>query len=473
MEKDYDIGVIGLAVMGQNLVLNIESNDYNVAVYNRTKSKTRDFIKQRAKDKDIKGTYSLEELVNSLTKPRKIMLMVKAGKPVDLVIDSLIPLLDEGDIIIDGGNSYYQDTDRRYQRLKEAGLRYLGTGVSGGEYGALHGPSIMPGGDESAYKEVSDILEAAAAETESGPCVSYLGPKSAGHYVKMVHNGIEYGVMELISEVYDIMRKLLAKKPGEISDYFKVWNQEHQSYLMEITAEILKREDPITNQPLINIILDKAKQKGTGKWSAQDALDLGIAIPTITAGVKARCLSALKSDREKISQEFKRDINFTGEEAEFISYLEDALYVGVIISYAEGFKLLEAASKEYEYQLDFAEIARIWEDGCIIRSDFLKPIQKAYKRDRELLNLIIASEFKAKITKRIEGLRQVVSRVKLEGIAIPALNNALDYFDSLSSEELPANLIQGQRDYFGAHTYQRKDKEGTFHTEWQDIHNID
>jgi len=473
VENNYDIGVIGLAVMGQNLVLNIESNDYKVAVYNRTGSKTQEFIKQRANDKQIKGTYDLEELVKSLAKPRKIMLMVKAGKAVDLVIDSLEPLLDEGDIIIDGGNSYYRDTDRRYQRLKEVGIHYLGTGVSGGEYGALYGPSIMPGGDESAYKEVSEILEAAAAETESGSCVSYLGPKSAGHYVKMVHNGIEYAVMEVISEVYDIMRKLLAKKAGEISDYFKSWNQEHQSYLMEITYEILKREDSITNQPLINIILDKAKQKGTGKWSAQDALDLGIAIPTITAGVKARCLSALKSDREKISQEFKGDVNFTGDEVEFINNLEDALYIGVIISYAEGFKLLQAASEEYEYQLDFAEIARIWEDGCIIKSAFLKPIQKAYKRDRELLNLIIAPEFKTNISKRINGLRQVVSQVKLEGIAIPALNNALDYFDSLSSRELPANLIQGQRDYFGAHTYQRKDKKGTFHTEWQDIENIE
>ena len=473
MEKDYDIGVIGLAVMGQNLVLNIESNDYKVAVYNRTGSKTKEFIKQRANNKNIKATYTLKELVNSLAKPRKILLMVKAGQPVDLVIDSLLPLLDEDDIIIDGGNSYYKDTNLRHQKLKKAGIRYLGTGVSGGEYGALYGPSIMPGGDESAYQEVSDILEDAAAQTKSGACVSYLGPNSAGHYVKMVHNGIEYGVMEVISEIYDIMRKLLAKQPEKISDYFKAWNQEHQSYLIEITYEILKRKDPITNQPLINVILDKAKQKGTGKWSAQDALDLGIAIPTITAGVKARCLSALKSDREKISQEFSRDINFAGDESEFIRNLEDALYIAVIIAYAEGFKLLQAASKEYQYQLDFAEIARIWEDGCIIRSSFLKPIQKAYKSNRELLNLIIAPEFKTEISKRIEGLRKVVSQVKLQGIAIPALNSALDYFDSLTSKELPANLIQGQRDYFGAHTYQRKDKEGTFHTEWQDIHNID
>ena len=405
------------------------------------------------------------------------MLMVKAGAPVDMVIDSLVPLLEENDIIIDGGNSYYKDTERRFKKLAEKNIRFLGTGISGGEYGALHGPSIMPGGDKSAYQEVEAILVDAAAETEDGPCVTYLGPVSAGHYVKMVHNGIEYGVMEIISEIYDIMRKILALQPEKMSQLFKKWNREHQAYLIEITHEILERKDPDTDKPLINVILDKAKQKGTGKWSVQDALDLGIPIPVITAGVKARCFSSLKEERQIINREFGQEeiaenSRLDLAEEELIGMLEDALYVAVVVAYAEGMKLLQVASEEYDYDLDLSAIGRIWEDGCIVRSSLLKPIQQSYQNDQDLINLIIAPYFKEKISEKISGLRQLVSQVKKTGIPVPALNAALDYLDSLRSKELPANMIQAQRDYFGAHTYQRKDKEGSFHTEWQDIHNI-
>ncbi|MFW6389780.1 MAG: NADP-dependent phosphogluconate dehydrogenase [Halanaerobiales bacterium] len=476
MNKKYDIGIIGLAVMGQNFVLNIESHGHSVAVYNRTASRTDGFIEERARDKQIKPTYNLEELVNSLSRPRKVMLMVKAGKPVDIVIDNLIPHLEEDDIIIDGGNSHFKDTERRYQKLKKRGIRYLGTGISGGEYGALHGPSIMPGGDESAYEEVEDIFTDVAAQTEDGPCVTYLGPESAGHYVKMVHNGIEYGVMALLSEVYDIMRKILNLEPEAMSKYFREWDKYHKSYLVEITYEILERKDEETGNPLINIILDRAKQKGTGKWSVQDALDLGIPIPTINAAVNARSLSAIKEERIKIGKEFggldKSEIDKIMNKANFIDNLEDALYSGIVIAYAEGMKLLQEASIEYDFELDLADIARIWEDGCIIRSALLKPIQKAYKEEKDLTNLIISSQFKEEIREKVEGLRKIVNQVKKAGVPIPAMNSALDYFDILRAKEMPASLIQGQRDYFGAHTYERRDKEGTFHTEWQDIHNM-
>ncbi|MFW6308595.1 MAG: NADP-dependent phosphogluconate dehydrogenase [bacterium] len=477
MTQKYDIGIIGLAVMGQNFVLNIESNGHSVAVYNRTASRTENFVAQRAENKQVKPTYSLEELVNSLSRPRKVMLMVKAGRPVDIVIDNLIPLLEEDDIIIDGGNSYFKDTERRHQKLKEKGIRYLGTGISGGEYGALHGPSIMPGGDETAYSEVEDIFTDVAARTEDGPCVTYLGPRSAGHYVKMVHNGIEYGVMALLSEVYDIMRKVLDMEPEEMSKYFRQWDEYHQSYLVEITYEILDRKDEETGKPLIDIILDRAKQKGTGKWSAQDALDLGIPVPTINAAVNARALSAVKDERQVIGDEFGGLVESAVEEikkdTDFIEKLEDALYSGIVIAYAEGLKLLQEASREYDYNLNLAEIARIWEDGCIIRSALLKPIQKAFKEDEDLINLIMSSQFKDEIKDKVRGLRETAVAAKTAGIPVPAMNAALDYFDIIRAKEMPANLIQGQRDYFGAHTYERRDKEGTFHTEWQDIHNIE
>ncbi|HPZ29365.1 MAG TPA: NADP-dependent phosphogluconate dehydrogenase [Defluviitoga sp.] len=466
-----DIGVVGMAVMGQNLALNIESKGYKVAVYNRDGDRTKKFIEERAKSKNILGTYTYEELANSLKKPRKIMLMVKAGKPVDDVIEQLLPNLEKGDIIIDGGNSHYKDTNRRFKYLQDKGIRFLGTGISGGEYGALHGPSIMPGGDKSAYEEMKDIFEAIAAKTEDGPCVAYLGPSSSGHYVKMVHNGIEYAIMELISEAYDIMRKVFRLSADEMHEIFKKWNDEHKSYLMEITYKILEWKDEETGKPLVDVILDSAQQKGTGKWSVQDALDLNISIPTINAAVNARTLSAIKHERLEIGNIFDTPVN-NSLNNDFINSVRDALYIATVIAYAEGMKLLQVASSEYGYGLDLSEVARIWEDGCIIRSALLKPIQKSFKSKPNLVNLIISEEFRKDFENRIPKLREVVSEIKKIGIPIPAFASALDYFDGLRSKELPANLIQAQRDFFGAHTYQRKDKEGIFHTEWQDIHNI-
>ncbi|MGB4713944.1 MAG: NADP-dependent phosphogluconate dehydrogenase, partial [Defluviitoga tunisiensis] len=403
--------------------------------------------------------------------PRKVMLMVKAGKPVDDVIEQLLPHLEKGDIIIDGGNSHYKDTNRRFKYLQDKGIRFLGTGISGGEYGALHGPSIMPGGDKSAYEEMKDIFEAIAAKTEDGPCVAYLGPSSSGHYVKMVHNGIEYAIMELISEAYDIMRKVFRLSADEMHEIFKKWNDEHKSYLMEITYKILEWKDEETGKPLVDVILDSAQQKGTGKWSVQDALDLNISIPTINAAVNARTLSAIKHERLEIGNIFDTPVN-NSLNNDFINSVRDALYIATIIAYAEGMKLLQVASSEYGYGLDLSEVARIWEDGCIIRSALLKPIQKSFKSKPNLVNLIISEEFRKDFENRIPKLREVVSEIKKIGIPIPAFASALDYFDGLRSKELPANLIQAQRDFFGAHTYQRKDKEGIFHTEWQDIHNI-
>ncbi|HOP25210.1 MAG TPA: NADP-dependent phosphogluconate dehydrogenase, partial [Defluviitoga sp.] len=463
-----DIGVVGMAVMGQNLALNIESKGYKVAVYNRDHDKTKKFIEERASNKNILGTYTYEELAKSLNRPRKIMLMVKAGKPVDDVIEQLLPNLEKGDIIIDGGNSHYKDTNRRFKYLQEKGIRFLGTGISGGEYGALHGPSIMPGGDKFAYEEMKDIFEAIAAKTEDGPCVAYLGPSSSGHYVKMVHNGIEYAIMELISEAYDIMRKVFRLSADEMHEIFKKWNDEHKSYLMEITYKILEWKDEETGKPLVDVILDSAQQKGTGKWSVQDALDLNISIPTINAAVNARTLSAIKHERLEIGNIFDTPVN-NSLNNDFINSVRDALYIATIIAYAEGMKLLQVASSEYGYGLDLSEVARIWEDGCIIRSALLKPIQKSFKSKPNLVNLIISEEFRKDFENRIPKLREVVSEIKKIGIPIPAFASALDYFDGLRSKELPANLIQAQRDFFGAHTYQRKDKEGIFHTEWQDI----
>lgn len=464
MSKKCDIGVIGLAVMGQNLVLNIEDSGYRVAGYNRTTSVTENFIKERAGDKDFFPAYDLKELVENLKTPRVILLMVKAGSAVDIIIDKLTPLLDKGDIIIDGGNSYFKDTDQRYNKLKEKDIHYLGVGISGGEYGALNGPSIMPGGDKKAYLQVQNILQDAAAGTEEGYCISYLGPRSAGHYVKMVHNGIEYGIMQVISEIYDIMRKIFKITPVEMSKLFSQWNQEHDAYLIEITSEILEKKDQETGKPLVDLILDRAKQKGTGRWSIQEGLQLGVPIPVITAAVNARYFSALKNERKIISGEIEKP-DFVNPDID-IDFLKDALYTGIIVAYAEGIKLLQVASEEYEYNLDLAEVARIWGDGCIIRSSHLDAIQRAYQKDNDLLNLIIDPDVKKNIQKRLNEVRRLTAIVGSTGVPLPALNAALDSIDSLSSRHLPANIIQAQRDYFGAHTYQRIDKEGFFHTEW-------
>jgi len=464
--KKYEIGLIGLSVMGQNLALNIARN-HSIAVYNRTESKTKAFMKDKVKNQDLKAAYELEDFVASLEKPRKIMLMIKAGKPVDLVIDSLLPYLEAGDIIIDGGNSHFDDTNRRLNNLKEKDIRYLGVGISGGEYGALHGPSIMPGGNEKAYAEVSEIMEDAAAQTEKGACVSYLGPNSAGHYVKMVHNGIEYGIMEVLAEIYDYMRKVLQLKPEEMGDIFAEWNQEFDSYLVEITAKIMKKDDPKTGRKLIDLILDKAKHKGTGKWSVQSALDLGTAIPTINAGVNARLMSAIKSERVENAAQFADDTRAVVSKDEMLPVLKSALYFASVIAYAEGFKLLKTASEEYNYQLNYKEIARIWEDGCIIRSGLLEPIQAAFADDMQLKTLITAQQFKTQLNAAAEEIEKLITTAAQSGLPLTAVHSALDYFNSLKSEELPANLIQAQRDFFGAHTYQRRDEDGIFHTEWE------
>ncbi|MFW6000855.1 MAG: NADP-dependent phosphogluconate dehydrogenase [Halanaerobium sp.] len=465
MDK-YEIALIGLSVMGQNLALNI-AEDHSIAVYNRTKSKTEHFMENKVKKKNIKAAYNIEELLASLEKPRKIMLMIKAGKPVDLVIEDLKPHLEAGDIIIDGGNSHFEDTNRRSKMLAEDKIRYLGVGISGGEYGALHGPSIMPGGDKAAYAEVEEIFEDAAAKTKHGSCVSYLGPNSAGHYVKMVHNGIEYGIMESIAEVYDYMRKVIMINPDEMSRIFAEWNKEFKSYLIEITAEILKKDDPETGKKLINIILDKAKHKGTGKWSVQSALDLGTAVPTINAGVNARLLSALKIERIENSALFDEVKRSKVDKNKILAKLKSALYLSSVSAYAEGFKLLKAASEEYDYKLNYQEIARIWEDGCIIRSGLLQPIQKAFAENKNLKTLIAVPQFRIKLYQDAKNTRDVINTAAESELPLPAVNSALNYFFSLKSKELPANLIQAQRDFFGAHTYQRKDKEGEFHTDWE------
>lgn len=462
----YEIGLIGLSVMGQNLALNIARN-HSIAVYNRTESKTEKFMDNKVDDQEIKAAYELEDFISSLAKPRKIMLMIKAGKPVDLVIDGLLPYLSKDDIIIDGGNSNFKDTNRRIKNLKEKGIRYLGVGISGGEYGALHGPSIMPGGTEAAYAEVADIFEDAAAKTEKGACVSYLGPKSAGHYVKMVHNGIEYGIMEIIAEIYDYMRKILELNAEQMGETFTEWNQDFDSYLVEITAKIMKKEDAKSGQKLINMILDKAKHKGTGKWSVQSALDLGTAIPTINAGVNARLMSAIKEERVKNAAKFENKSSLKVNKEKIIKKLKSVLYFSSVIAYTEGFKLLKTASKEYDYNLNYKEIARIWEDGCIIRSGLLEPIQEAFLADMELNTLITADQFKDKLIQAAQDLTDIITTAAEAELPLTAIHSSLDYFNSLKSEKMPANLIQAQRDFFGAHTYQRLDETGTFHAEWE------
>ena len=470
IDANSDIGIIGMAVMGQNLALNMEEKGYQVSVYNRTNSQTEKFKNKRARDKHIVDTYELEEFVSSLEKPRKVLLLVKAGEPVDMVIDQLLPLMEEGDIIIDGGNSNFRDTNRRVDKVGEEGLYYLGTGISGGEYGALHGPSIMPGGHREAYDEVSKILRSAAAQTPEGPTCEYLGPRSAGHYVKMVHNGIEYAIMQSIAEVYWAMENLLDLEQNEMADLFEAWNQELEAYLMEITVEILREEDHKTGRPLLEVILDTAKQKGTGKWTSQSALDLGVPVPTITAAVDARLLSARKEQRGRLNELYGE----TGSSEVYEGLQEDlgqALYLSIVTAYAQGLDLLVEASEEYDYGLDLQDVAQIWKDGCIIRSNLLDPISASYSGE-QLDTLLASEEFEENYRKGLPSLRRVVSALSTTDLICLALNASLKYFDSLTAERLPANMIQAQRDYFGAHTYQRVDEEGSFHTEWQDIKNI-
>ncbi|WP_375004215.1 NADP-dependent phosphogluconate dehydrogenase [Bacillus velezensis] len=462
------IGVIGLAVMGKNLALNIESRGFSVSVYNRSSSKTEEFLEE-AKGKNVVGTYSIEEFVQSLETPRKILLMVKAGTATDATIQSLLPHLEKDDILIDGGNTYYKDTQRRNKELAESGIHFIGTGVSGGEEGALKGPSIMPGGQKEAHELVKPILEAISAKVDGEACTTYIGPDGAGHYVKMVHNGIEYGDMQLISESYFILKQVLGLSAEELHEVFAEWNKgELDSYLIEITADIFTKKDKETGKPLVDVILDKAGQKGTGKWTSQSALDLGVPLPIITESVFARFISAMKEERVKASSLLSGpDVKpVTENKEELIEAVRKALFMSKICSYAQGFAQMKAASEEYNWDLKYGEIAMIFRGGCIIRAAFLQKIKDAYDREPELDNLLLDSYFK-NIAESYQGaLRQVISLAVAQGVPVPSFSSALAYYDSYRTAVLPANLIQAQRDYFGAHTYERTDKEGIFHTEW-------
>ncbi len=464
-----NIGLIGLAVMGQNLVLNMNDHGFKVAVYNRTTSTVDEFLEGPAKNTLVVGTHSLEELVDSLASPRIVMLMVKAGDVVDQYIDKLVPLLSAGDIIVDGGNSLFTDTNRRTAGLKEKNINYIGTGVSGGEEGARHGPSIMPGGNQAAWATVKPIFQAISAHVDGDPCCEWVGDNGAGHYVKMVHNGIEYGDMQLICEAYQLLSEGLGLSADEMHEIFTEWNQgELSSYLIEITSNILAYKDE-DGLPLVDKILDTAGQKGTGKWTGINALDLGIPLTLIGESVFARCLSAQKSERVRAAQVLpKHDQSFSGDKQAMITAIRDALYAAKIISYAQGFRLMREASKEYNLSLNYGEIALMWRGGCIIRSQFLNDIKKAYDGNPDLENLLLADFFVEAISKADAGWRKaVVLGIEL-GIPTPAFSSALAYYDGYRTERLPANLLQAQRDYFGAHTYERTDKPRGefFHTDW-------
>ena len=470
MKKFSDIGLIGLAVMGENLVLNMESKGFQVSVYNRSARKVVDFLADRAKGKKIIGTHSIEELVGSLARPRKVMLMIKAGSAVDEMIETLIPHLSPGDIIIDGGNTHFPDTNRRTALVESKGLLYIGTGVSGGEEGALLGPSIMPGGSKAAWPFVKPIFQAIAAKVDDGtPCCDWVGENGAGHFVKMVHNGIEYGDMQLITEAYQIMRDLLHLSADEMYLIFKEWNEgELDSYLIEITRDILAYKDT-DGKPLVDKILDTAGQKGTGKWTGVAALDLGIPLTLIGEAVFSRCLSAVKNERVQASKILHGPApEFTGDKAKFISEIKDALFASKIVSYAQGYALMKAAAEEYKWKLNYGGIALMWRGGCIIRSTFLGKIKEAFDNNPSITNLLLDPFFKEKVEKAQTGWRNVVSAAVTNGIPVPAISSALGYFDGYRCEKLPANLLQAQRDYFGAHTYERTDKPRGefFHTNW-------
>ncbi|HTY11207.1 MAG TPA: decarboxylating NADP(+)-dependent phosphogluconate dehydrogenase [Bacteroidota bacterium] len=470
MNEKSDFGLVGLAVMGENLVLNVESRGFTVSVYNRTLQKVDNFIHGRAKGKNIAGTHSIEELVGSLKTPRKVMLMVKAGKPVDEFIEQLIPHLQRGDIIIDGGNSHFPDTIRRTKYLESKGLLFIGTGVSGGEEGALRGPSIMPGGSPAAWPAVKPIFQSIAAKVGDGtPCCDWVGENGAGHFVKMVHNGIEYGDMQLICEVYQIMKDLLHMSAEQMHDVFAEWNQgELDSYLIEITRDILAFKDT-DGTPLVNKILDTAGQKGTGKWTSVASLDLGIPLTMISEAVYGRCLSAAKEERVEASKILQGPTpEFKGDKKAFLSDLEKALYASKIVSYTQGYVLLRAAAEEYMWNLNYGGIALLWRGGCIIRSKFLGRIKDAFDKNPKLTNLLLDPFFRETVEHSQGAWRRVLSTAVLNGIWSPAMATALNYFDGFRNSRLPANLLQAQRDYFGAHMYERIDKPRGefFHTNW-------
>jgi 6-phosphogluconate dehydrogenase len=465
-----DIGLIGLAVMGENLILNMESKGFTVACFNRTVSKVDDFINGRAKGKNIIGCKTIEELVASLKTPRKIMLMVKAGQPVDDFIELLLPHLENGDIIIDGGNSHFPDTTRRTQYVESKGKLYIGTGVSGGEEGALRGPSIMPGGSPAAWPYIKPIFQSICAKTDDGsPCCDWVGENGAGHFVKMVHNGIEYGDMQMICEIYSMMKEALGLTNQEMHQIFTEWNEgELKSYLIEITRDILAYKDEQGNE-VIDIVLDTAGQKGTGKWTVVAALDSGQPLTLVGEAVFARCLSAIKEERTEASKILRGPkVKFKGDKKKFINDLRSALYASKIVSYAQGYQLMRAAAKEYNWNLNNGGIALIWRGGCIIRSVFLGDIKKAFDKDPNLVNLLLDPFFKRAVTKALPCWRRVVTAAIKLGVPIPAISSALAYYDGYRHERLPANLLQAQRDYFGAHTYERVDKPRGqfFHTNW-------
>ncbi len=471
MSELCDIGLIGLAVMGENLALNIESRGYRIAVFNRTTAVVDKFVAERGTGKKVVGCHTVEDLISKLAKPRKVMLMIKAGPAVDTVIDQLIPLLSPGDVIIDGGNTHFADTERRTKYVESKGLLYIGTGVSGGEEGALKGPSMMPGGSPAAWPLVKPIFQAIAAKVGPNhdiPCCEWVGPRGAGHYVKMVHNGIEYGDMQLICEAYSLLKNVLGLSNDQLYDVFAEWNRgDLDSYLIEISRDIFSVKDELTGNSLVDMILDTAGAKGTGKWMSQLALDLGVPSTLVTEAVYARCLSALKEQRVRASKVLPGPATkYSGDRNKFVEQVRLALYASKICSYAQGFVQMQSAAKEHDWSLDCGNIALLWRGGCIIRARFLDRIKEAFDADKSLENLLLAPYFTQVVSQAQEAWRHVVATAIEIGVPIPALTTALTYYDGYRSERLPANLLQAQRDYFGAHTYNRVDRPGTFHSDW-------
>ena len=467
-QQRYEIGMVGLGVMGRNLLLNMADHGFSVAGYDKDAAKV-EALRQESKERDVRGAADIKEFIALLRKPRAVMLLVPAGAPVDSVINDLLPHLDQGDLIIDGGNSYFKDTDVRVRNLAAKGIQFLGVGVSGGEEGARHGPSIMPGGPKAAYERVRPVFEAAAAKVNGDPCVTWLGPGSAGHFVKMVHNGIEYGVMQLIAETYDLMKRGLGLNDDELREVYALWNKDElNGYLVEITSHIFSKPDEKTGQRLIDEILDVAKQKGTGMWTSQSAMELQVPIPTMDLAVTMRDLSVFAKEREQAGAIYQRSLRrFTSDRDTFLTQLGRALYAAMIITYAQGLALLAVASDKYKYHLDFEAVPRIWRGGCIIRAALLEDICAAFRARPELPNLLLDPNLSRKVMEHQEDLRQVVCQAAESGVPAPGLMVSLGYLDAYRSAWLPANLIQAQRDYFGAHTYERVDAKGTFHTEWE------
>ncbi|MBK9490553.1 MAG: NADP-dependent phosphogluconate dehydrogenase [Haliscomenobacter sp.] len=466
MSQQFDFGMVGLGVMGRNFILNVADHGFSAIGLDTDLAKAN-ALTDEGQGKPVQGTTSKEEFIAALQKPRKVMLLVPAGSPVDAVIDSLLPLLDKGDLIIDGGNSFFADTNRRETYLSAKGIHFMGIGVSGGSHGARFGPSIMPGGDAEAYELVRPILESVSAKVNGDPCVAYLGASSSGNYVKMVHNGIEYGLMQLISEAYDVLKRGLGLSNAELHEIFALWNQQRlQSFLIEITAHIFTVDDHLSDQKLVDLILDQAKQKGTGKWTSQNAMDLGIPVPTIDMAVTLRELSALKPERLQAESIYGPAKSLNEDKAAMLIAVEQALYFGFIATYAQGMAQLTDASKEYNYGLNLETVARIWRGGCIIRAVMLEDFRKAYHHNPTLPNLLLDPSMAVQLKGAEEGIRKVVAAAVLSGIPVPGLSASLAYFDAYRSGRLPLNLVQAQRDFFGSHTYERTDRAGIFHTEW-------